>query len=818
MAQTKVDDTSSRLECASASISIVLPAWNEGEALPRAIREADEALRKIASHYEIIVVDDGSFDGTAECLEALKQEYRSLRVLRHEENQGYGAAIRTGFNAAKCDLVVFTDADVQFDLREIDRFVLLAKDYDIVCGYRIDRQDSPLRCFYSRVYNVLVRSLIGTKVRDIDCAFKMFRRETLQRLEITADGFLVNTELLTQAAQQGNTIVEVGVTHRPRCEGHSTVSIGHIPAVLTSLLRFWWNKVQFPGVVSAEIDSSPADASLSGRRLLWLQGLVLVVAAVLLLTGLSYPLIDRDETRYAEIPREMIVTGDWLVPQLNFTTYYDKPPLLYWACAASYSLFGVSEWSARLVAALGGLVTLAATLFFGNRLFNRRVGLLAGVVLLLSVGFLGGSRILLIDGLLTACVAVSLFAACEAVRNSRLNIGWWLVAAVATGLGVLAKGPIALVLFLPPLIAYIWLTKNSYQPRLRHWLLLGGITAAIAAPWFVAIAQQVPEFAYEFFYRHNVERFGGAFHTKPFWFFLPVLLVGGHPWSFLGLPCLKYVSSRSNLIRQRRTPQLGFVLLWAVWCIAFFTISRCKLPPYILPAAPALALVIGKFLEDLLWERDGIRWGTYATYWAPRLAMATSLVAAIGLASFGAWAGFESINMVWWLAACGGILTSLVILFHRYLQHPAASWSVCIATTLIAAAFVLHREIPQYALAQTLLGPTSPIREQFISEDDISVVTVGHEWSEVPFYLNRSDIANIDNLGSMDLLQKGESVRKVLLITKISSENPDSLPMLPTDSRVLSIADRGRARLMLLELKPQRELTARPAEYDATLR
>jgi dolichol-phosphate mannosyltransferase len=803
------------LKYAPASVSIVLPAWNEASALPRAVREADQALRTVTSHYEIIVVDDGSVDGTAECLESLKQEYRSLRVLRHENNQGYGAALRTGFAAARCDLVVFTDADVQFDLREIDRFVFLAREYDIVCGYRIDRQDTALRCFYSRVYNGLVRTLVGTKVRDIDCAFKMFRREKLQRLEVTTDGFLVNTELLTQAGQHGYSVVEVGVTHRPRCEGQSTVSIRHIPVVLTSLLRFWWNNVQFPGRVSAETGPASPKADRSNQHLLWLQGLLLIVAAVLLMPGLSYPLIDRDETRYAEIPREMVVTGDWLVPQLNFKAYYDKPPLLYWACAASYSIFGVSEWSARLIPALSGLLTLATTIYFGSRLFNRRVGLLAGVVLLLSAGFLGVSRILLIDGLLTACVTLSLFAACEAVRKTKLQIVWWLLAAAAVGLGFLSKGPIALVLFLPPIVAYAWLTECAYQARLRDWLLFGCIATLIAGPWFIAVTQQVPDFAYQFFYRHHVERFGGAFHAKPIWFFLPVLLVGGHPWSFLALPCLKYVSSRCKSIRDQRTPELGFMLLWAAWCLAFFTVSRCKLPPYILPAAPALALVVGKLLEDLLWEREGIQWGEYTMLGAPRLATATSLIAAIGLASFGARSGFESTSTVVLLAACGVILMSLMVSFHRYLQHPAASWSVCLATTLVTAALVLHREIPHYALAHTLMGPTSPIRKQFASAGDIPVVTVGHEWSEVPFYLNRSDIAQFDNLQSVNFIRQEARAGKVLLIARTSDGKRDRLPTLPPHIRIISTADRGRARLMLLELMPQQELTARPVGYDA---
>ncbi len=332
------------------SISLVLPAWNEAEAIGRAVADADVALSAITGDYEIIVVDDGSTDGTADIVSRMAKDNPAVRLVRHERNQGYGAALRSGFAAARCDLVAFTDADSQFDLTELDRFLLLAKQYEVVCGYRINRQDSPLRCFYSRVYNLLVRGLLRTGVRDVDCAMKMFHRNVVPSLEITTNGFLVNSELLTQARQQGRSIVEVGVSHRPRTEGQSTVSIAHIPAVLASLLRYWWNQVQFPG--GDPIACPSAETLLhKEKRYGWAGALLLLVAALLLLTGLAYPLIDQDETRYAEIPREMVATGNWIMPQLNFEPYYDKPPLLYWLCAASYSVLGVSEASARLVPA-----------------------------------------------------------------------------------------------------------------------------------------------------------------------------------------------------------------------------------------------------------------------------------------------------------------------------------------------------------------------------------------------------------------------------------------------------------------------------------
>ena len=152
------------------SISLVLPAWNEADVISDAIAEAQTALSGLTSDYEIIVVDDGSTDMTAELVEQAASADPRIRLIRHQGNRGYGAALRSGSQSSNGDLVVFTDTDCQFNLQELDRFVLLSADYDIVCGYRIDRKDTPLRCMYSRVYNQIVRCLIGTSVRDIDCA------------------------------------------------------------------------------------------------------------------------------------------------------------------------------------------------------------------------------------------------------------------------------------------------------------------------------------------------------------------------------------------------------------------------------------------------------------------------------------------------------------------------------------------------------------------------------------------------------------------------------------------------------------------------
>ncbi|GIW82662.1 MAG: hypothetical protein KatS3mg105_4469 [Gemmatales bacterium] len=221
-------------------LSLIIPAYNEAEVIEQAIREADDALGRLADEFEIIVVDDGSRDKTADIVERLRQQHRNVRLLRHPENRGYGAALRTGFQAARFDLVAFTDADCQFYLDDLSNLIALADRFPIVAGYRVGRQDSRLRCFLSRGYNWLARLLLGTRVCDVDCALKVFRRNTLQQILPQSTGFFVNTEMFARARKLGLPVVQHGVRHRPRLKGRSKVSLSDIPRTLLALIPFWW--------------------------------------------------------------------------------------------------------------------------------------------------------------------------------------------------------------------------------------------------------------------------------------------------------------------------------------------------------------------------------------------------------------------------------------------------------------------------------------------------------------------------------------------------------------------------------------------------
>lgn len=225
------------------ALSLVIPAFNEAACIADAVAEADDALAHLVGDHEVLVVDDGSSDRTADIVRSAFGTGSRVRVLRHERNHGYGAALRTGFQAARFDLVAFTDADCQFDLHDLGLLLPLAERYPIVVGYRIDRQDPWQRRFYSWGYNVLVRVLLGTRVRDCDCALKVFRKEVLAELLPASRGFFVNTEMLTHARRLGHAVAEVGVRHRPRLHGGSKVSIADIPRTLAALLPFWWAHV-----------------------------------------------------------------------------------------------------------------------------------------------------------------------------------------------------------------------------------------------------------------------------------------------------------------------------------------------------------------------------------------------------------------------------------------------------------------------------------------------------------------------------------------------------------------------------------------------
>ena len=180
-------------------LSVIFPAFNEEGNIRCTVETIIKVLPQVATRWEIIVVDDGSSDATALICDELKAQHPEVELIRHEQNRGYGAALKSGIMSAKYDLVFFSDSDGQFDFRELEQLICWSEDYDIVAGYRAKRQDPLYRRINALGWNVLVRLALGIKIRDIDCAFKLFRREVFDYVQIRCVRSMVNTEILAQA-------------------------------------------------------------------------------------------------------------------------------------------------------------------------------------------------------------------------------------------------------------------------------------------------------------------------------------------------------------------------------------------------------------------------------------------------------------------------------------------------------------------------------------------------------------------------------------------------------------------------------------------
>ena len=204
------------------SISVFFPCYNESSAIRPLVEKTLGVLNEISSDFEIIIVNDGSTDDTPGIADALSAEFEQVRAVHHETNSGYGAALQSGFKAATKELVFYTDGDAQFDIAELLPLIPLMKEYDVISCYRLNRQDGAVRKVNAWCWGKLVCLLFGMKIRDIDCAFKLFRREIFDNIKMKSTGALIDAEVLARALRKGYTLTQMGVHHYPRTAGTQT--------------------------------------------------------------------------------------------------------------------------------------------------------------------------------------------------------------------------------------------------------------------------------------------------------------------------------------------------------------------------------------------------------------------------------------------------------------------------------------------------------------------------------------------------------------------------------------------------------------------
>jgi glycosyltransferase involved in cell wall biosynthesis len=224
------------------SLSLFFPCHNEAGNVGPMIEQAVSTAESYGVDYEVIVVDDGSRDETAKIAESYSARNPRVRLVRHPKNLGYGAALRSGFAAATKDLVFLTDGDGQFHIADIEKLFSKIDSCDVVTGYRLERRDAPHRRLNGWIWTRLSRLLFGLGVRDVDCAFKLFRAKALKGLVLRSNQLLIHAEILARLKKRGCKIQEIGVTHHPRTAGKaSATSPGRMARSVVELIKLYWN-------------------------------------------------------------------------------------------------------------------------------------------------------------------------------------------------------------------------------------------------------------------------------------------------------------------------------------------------------------------------------------------------------------------------------------------------------------------------------------------------------------------------------------------------------------------------------------------------
>lgn len=313
-----------------------------------------------------------------------------------------------------------------------------------------------------------------------------------------------------------------------------------------------------------------------------------------------------DEPRYAEVAREMFASGDYISTRLCGCLWFEKPVLLYWMSAGGYHLFGVNEFAARLPSAIAAVSAVALLYAALRRLGLPRLALAASVVLATSGIFVAYARVATPDMLLTAAMTAALVTALLFTRaTGRVRSIYWGLSCMGMGLGMLAKGLVGIVLVLAILAVYFVVSGQLRSVRLRDWLVGIAVFLAVAGTWYVPVTiRHGWAFIDEFFVRHHFERYttNEFGHTQPVYFFLLVALAGTVPWMFFMIPAFTRLLSlkpRDNI----RDSVMTLAWVWVAVPLVFFSVSESKLPGYILPIFPALAIIIGAEIERV-WMGD----------------------------------------------------------------------------------------------------------------------------------------------------------------------------------------------------------------------
>jgi len=432
---------------------------------------------------------------------------------------------------------------------------------------------------------------------------------------------------------------------------------------------------------------------MNKKRLLLIHLIIIMLFSyVLFFYGIGdYSLKEPDEGRYAEIPREMVELNDYTVPHMNYTRYFEKPPLFYWMVAVSYKLFGVSEWSFRLPNALSAFLCVLALYILSRRWFGEKTAFLSSLVLISSFGFFAMARTVTLDMHFTLWLFLSLLLFYGYFKEKKVLFLYLFYASLA--FATLTKGLVSVILVPVTIFIFLILENNIAFLKEMKWIKGLAVFFAVALPWFLLISIKEKEFFYFFFIDQQVLRFLTSKHkrTGSLFYFAPVLFAGMFPWS---------VFIPRSFVELWGKHELKLFIIWSLIVFLFFSISKSKLPPYILPVFPAVSLILGNFFAEK-WDnfaKKRLEIGIYICIFAViSLIPASYYMAAVKnwVSSISMESGqiFTDLKHLFVAISAVSVITLLVLSFRTFNRHAAVYILLISFSSLMMLFFLMNIKI-----------------------------------------------------------------------------------------------------------------------------
>jgi 4-amino-4-deoxy-L-arabinose transferase-like glycosyltransferase len=475
--------------------------------------------------------------------------------------------------------------------------------------------------------------------------------------------------------------------------------------------------------------------------------------AVVYYTGLgTLPLLEPDEGRYAEIPREMLVRGDFVTPHLNGVVYLEKPPLFYWGNAASFALFGESEFSARLFTATASIAGVLLTYWMGAVLAGPRTGLFSAMVLSTSLYHYIVGRINTLDMTLGVTMILAIFPAFLYLSGKRQSRGFLFLSYAGAALAFLAKGMIGFVF--PAAILVFWMVLSRRHREIGKAISLPGLALflAIALPWVLLVQRANPEFLWFFFVREHFLRFTTKMHhhSEPFWFFVPIVIGGLLPWLAFARRAVRaaWDARESYLPAEERR----FLLCWVLFILLFFSFSGSKLVTYATPLFPPLAVLFGRALDLWADREDGsVRC---------RFPLALGAILSAGIVLFPPFTRYP-IELGRWVPLCAlpaGLILAWGVM-PLFIRRLSAERVVHLSFLLLALFLTsLNRPGAEYLGNYKSVKKLSSVLSASLREGDV-VSQYGTYRQGIPFYTKRRCVL-VDYVGELEFGAERAADRK----------------------------------------------------------